>query len=212
MKRPLKEQLRHARQQVRALRESAADASANPGAAPPSIPLQSEPDFPSLFPDIVPLKPSGRHLPVVKKPSPHPKRQSLHAPTRGDIERALLFEASHWFEPVDQPHQHARPGQPHGTLRKLRNGHWPVAAELDLHGLDRHQAHDVLAVFLHRARQRGVCVRIIHGKGFGSDGQPVLKRMVRTWLGQHPDVLAFCETRPEDGGGGAVMVLLRRHP
>jgi DNA-nicking Smr family endonuclease len=37
----------------------------------------------------------------------------------------------------------------------------------------------------------------------------VLKRKVAGWLAQRDAVLAFVQARPEDGGGGAVMVLLR---
>jgi DNA-nicking Smr family endonuclease len=82
-----------------------------------------------------------------------------------------------------------------------------VCAELDLHGMNRTEAQDNIAVFLHRTRRLGNCVRIIHGKGISSRGEPVLKRMTRTWLTHHPDVLAFCET----SGGGALLVLLRRN-
>jgi DNA-nicking Smr family endonuclease len=37
----------------------------------------------------------------------------------------------------------------------------------------------------------------------------VLKRKIGNWLGQRDEVLAFVQARPEDGGGGAVMVLLK---
>lgn len=117
---------------------------------------------------------------------------------------------SGWFEPTETESRFSRPGQPVHTLKKLKAGHWPVSAELDLHGLNRHTAQDALAVFLHQARKKGVCVRIIHGKGFGSQGEPVLKRMTRNWLQQHPDVLAFCEAGSPGGGSGALMVLLKR--
>jgi len=32
---------------------------------------------------------------------------------------------------------------------------------------------------------------------------------VGSWLAQIDDVLAFCQAMPEEGGSGAVMVLLR---
>ena len=41
------------------------------------------------------------------------------------------------------------------------------------------------------------------------NAEPVLKRKVGNWLGQRDEVLAFVQARPEDGGGGAVMVLLK---
>jgi DNA-nicking Smr family endonuclease len=56
-------------------------------------------------------------------------------------------------------------------------------------------------------------VRVIHGKGRRSpNGEPVLKRRVIGWLAQRGDVLAFCEARPEHGGSGAMVVLLKAGP
>jgi DNA-nicking Smr family endonuclease len=53
-------------------------------------------------------------------------------------------------------------------------------------------------------------VRIIHGKGYGSREQaPVLKSRLNHWLREQQDVLAFCSSRRDQGGTGAVNVLLR---
>ncbi|MGA1473369.1 MAG: Smr/MutS family protein, partial [Burkholderiaceae bacterium] len=54
------------------------------------------------------------------------------------------------------------------------------------------------------------CLRIVHGKGLGSEGRtPVLKSKVRSWLMQLNEVLAFCQAPAHEGGSGAVIVLLR---
>jgi DNA-nicking Smr family endonuclease len=37
----------------------------------------------------------------------------------------------------------------------------------------------------------------------------VLKARVGSWLSQRGEVLAFCQAKPEDGGSGAVLVLLK---
>ena len=51
---------------------------------------------------------------------------------------------------------------------------------------------------------------MIHGKGLGSVArEPVLKGKVLRWLVQRDEVLAFCQARPNDGGAGALLVLLR---
>jgi len=104
-----------------------------------------------------------------------------------------------------------RPGLSHQTLRRLRRGHWGIQAQLDLHGYTRDEALRELIEFLDDSHRRGFrCVRVIHGKGLGSRNQePVLKARIGGWLSQRTDVLAFCQARPEDGGGGAVLVLLR---
>jgi len=50
----------------------------------------------------------------------------------------------------------------------------------------------------------------VHGKGLGSPGrQPVLKDKVRRWLVQSDRVLAFVQARADEGGHGAVVVLLQ---
>jgi len=53
------------------------------------------------------------------------------------------------------------------------------------------------------------CVRVVHGKGLGSPGKvPVLKGKVHSWLIQKNEVLAFVQARADEGGAGAVVVLL----
>ena len=100
-----------------------------------------------------------------------------------------------------------RDGYPRDTLRKLRRGHWVVEAELDLHGMNRYEARQAVSEFLHRKLR---CVRIIHGKGLGSrQREPVLKGLLRRWL-VRADVLAFSQAPANQGGSGAVLVLLKR--
>lgn len=106
---------------------------------------------------------------------------------------------------------YVRPGVPHQTLRRLRRGHWQIQANLDLHGFTRDEARQELSVFLDACAHRMLrCVRVIHGKGLSSKNrEPVLKTRIGNWLLQRDDVLAFCQARAEDGGGGAILVLLK---
>jgi DNA-nicking Smr family endonuclease len=54
------------------------------------------------------------------------------------------------------------------------------------------------------------CVRVIHGKGIGSPGRfGILRTLVRGWLSRRVEVLAYCQARPNDGGDGALYVLLQ---
>src|SRR3954470_20394504 len=96
------------------------------------------------------------------------------------------------------------------VLRKLRRGHWVVEDELDLHGMNRHMAAISVTDFLRQCRQRRLgCVRIIHGKGRGShQREPVLKGLLRKWLVRQ-DVLAFSQAPANQGGSGAVLLLLK---
>ncbi|RXZ42161.1 Smr/MutS family protein [Crenobacter cavernae] len=208
---PLKDQLKGAQERVRAAARTRSAVKA-PAEPEPPIKPDTEPDFRTLFKDVRPLKASGKVPHKPPRPSAKPRFGHGHAATTETHQAAMLQHMSAWFEPAEIDVRHSRDGMPGNTLRRLKHGHWPVVAELDLHGLDRYAAQDRLVVFLHRARERGVCVRIIHGKGLSSNGEPVLKRMVRQWLKSHPDVLAFCEADDRCGGSGALMVLLKtRH-
>jgi DNA-nicking Smr family endonuclease len=104
-----------------------------------------------------------------------------------------------------------RNGLSNQILKKLRRGYWATQDHLDLHGLRAEEARTLLVSFLNDALKHGLrCVRIVHGKGLRSrNAEPVLKRKIGNWLGQRDEVLAFVQARPEDGGGGAVMVLLK---
>ncbi len=97
------------------------------------------------------------------------------------------------------------------TLRKLRRGQWPIQDSLDLHGLHNDVARKLLLQFLHDATQHSLrCVCVIHGKGWHTEGgEGILKSRTRHWLTQCAEVLAFCEAPPQEGGAGAVKVLLR---
>jgi DNA-nicking Smr family endonuclease len=107
-----------------------------------------------------------------------------------------------------------RDGVAREVLRQLRGGHWVIQDELDLHGLTSAEARPLVVEFLNECRRDGIrCVRIIHGKGLRSKNQePVLKKKMVAWLAQRDEVLAFCQARVTEGGGGAVVVLLRGTP
>ncbi len=92
----------------------------------------------------------------------------------------------------------------------MKKGRMKTECELDLHGMTSIEARGELVRFIDAARGAGMkVVGIIHGKGHGSGGEPVLKSRARNWLVQMPEVLAFCEAKPQNGGSGALVVLLK---
>lgn len=120
------------------------------------------------------------------------------------------FDASTLLE-TDDALSFRRPGVGIDVARKLRRGEWSIQSEIDLHGLRTDDAREALAGFLREAMRQGLrCVRVVHGKGLGSPGRtPVLKGKVHSWLVQKNEVLAFVQARGDEGGAGAVVVLLK---
>ena len=86
-----------------------------------------------------------------------------------------------------------------------------VQAQIDLHGLISDEARGYVAEFLSHCKKKNIrCVRIVHGKGLGSrNREPILKHKLRNWLIQKDEVIAYAQAKPEDGGSGAVIVLLK---
>ena len=96
------------------------------------------------------------------------------------------------------------------VLKKLAQRFWRLEADLDLHGMTIDQARPRLAAFLTQCVAYDArCVRIVHGKGYGSpDARPILRDKVRAWLVGSNDVRAFAQASERDGGAGATVVLL----
>jgi DNA-nicking Smr family endonuclease len=95
------------------------------------------------------------------------------------------------------------------SMKKLRRH--AIQDRLDLHGLSSDAARVLLQEFLqHACEQTLRCVLVIHGKGINSKaGVAILKIRTRHWLMQHDSVLAYCDALENQGGSGAVLVLLR---
>ena len=150
------------------------------------------------------------------KHAPPPVTPLLPRPRQSEAdERAVLAELLDAPDPEllesGDTLSYRAPGVQDGVLRKLRRGQFRVEKELDLHGLSRDKAREIVGRFLaycqdHRLR----CVRIIHGKGNGSPNSgPVIKTLLDGWLRRRKEVVAFCSARPTDGGTGAIYLLLR---
>jgi len=107
---------------------------------------------------------------------------------------------------------YSRPGFQKKAFNKLRNGQYVVEARLDLHGMIVVEAKKNLASFIQHCHAKGYrCIKIIHGKGLGSkDGKAIIKSKLNYWLQQREDTLAFCSALPNDGGTGAIYLLLRK--
>ncbi len=159
---------------------------------------------------VAPLREHGKVAQLPEPPAPVPVQRQL------DEQRVLREAISDEFDAatlldVDDAMSFRRPGIGTDVTRKLRRGEWSIQGEIDLHGLRREEARERLAAFIRTAHRDGLrCVRIVHGKGLGSPGKtPVLKGKVHSWLVQKNEVLAFVQARADEGGAGAVVVLLK---
>jgi|SRR5690554_1197717 DNA-nicking Smr family endonuclease len=146
------------------------------------------------------------------KPKPIPRQFIL------DERQALADSLSDDYIPAHELESgdellYLREGHSPNILSKLRRGHWVVQGAIDLHGLYADEARAYVAEYLTECKKRGLrCIRIIHGKGLGSKNrEPVLKHKLRSWLMQRDEVIAYAQAKPQDGGSGAVIVLLKAY-
>lgn len=140
------------------------------------------------------------------KPKPIPRQAQL------DDEQVKQDMLSDHFDHIETGEElsYHQDGIQKTVLRKLKRGQFTIEDELDLHGHRKDEARAEVYNFLKYAKaNRKKCVRIIHGRALSNASGAVLKPLVNTWLRQTKDVLAFCSARPQDGGAGAVYVLIK---
>ena len=160
--------------------------------------------------DVVPIRVANRAKVSGPRPLPLPKQRladeeaALKASLSDEIDIERLLD-------TDESLSFRQPGLGIEVVRKLRRGEWSIQAQLDLHGLRSDEARLALVGFLSESLSNNMrCLRVIHGKGLGSiNKEPVLKGKVLKWLIQRDEVMAFCQARPNDGGSGALLILLR---
>jgi len=166
--------------------------------------------FSEAVKDVRPLPTDDRIIHPPTKPKPIPKRlarDALHTPVDSLSDHYIpAFELEAGEEML-----YLREGHSPDILRKLRRGKWVVQANIDLHGLISDQARLYVSTFISDCKKRGIrCIRIVHGKGLSSrNREPILKQKLRGWLMQKDEVIAYAQAKPEDGGSGAVIVLLK---
>jgi len=135
-------------------------------------------------------------------PVPHQRRRDEMAALAESLEGPLSIDDA---LDTGEDLSFLRDGMSRQVLRRLRRGHWAIQDGIDLHGLNRDQATANVVDFLNQCLARGLrCVRIVHGKGLG-----ILKAKLRKWLPQREEVLAYCQAPANDGGSGALLVLLK---
>ena len=95
----------------------------------------------------------------------------------------------------------------HRVFEDLKQGKIRWFEAVDLHGCTVEQARAAVLQVIQMAKNENQnVVKIVHGKG----PDAILKTYVNGWLRQHRDVLAFVSAPENQGGTGAVLVLIKR--
>lgn len=142
------------------------------------------------------------------------QQRLLHA-TGPDLPDSLPLLTSDHYVPAwleSDPCEYSSPACGTDVLRYLKQGRWVIMGNLDLHGARLDEARLLVNEFIQDCLEHRLkCVRIVHGVGYGSSRRegPILLPVVRRWLSQMQDVLAYVECSPREGGKGAVKILLR---
>jgi len=113
------------------------------------------------------------------------------------LERYLPDAAN--LEGKDAPSNQRQPDAPHPDRL-------PIQASIDLHGQTLEQARRSVDKFLKESANRGLRkILIIHGKGSG-----ILQTGIRDYLEGHPLAGRRTIARREEGGSGALVVIVRQ--
>lgn len=163
---------------------------------------------PLRHPDVVlhgPTSTAVRHDPILQE-----RRRHAEGTPAPNVVLTPVSDQYTSAQAESNDRQYRNPACGTDVMRNLIKGKWPITASLDLHGANVDQARERLDNFLSSCLEHQLkCVRIVHGVGYGSKGDPLLPRTVRLWLRQLDAVLSYVECAEHEGGQGAVKLLLR---
>ncbi len=98
--------------------------------------------------------------------------------------------------------------------KRFKKGKMAIEGSLDLHGCNLTQAAGIFTQYIASSRKQGLrVVRIITGHAAGRGGEGALRAELPKWVNlpeNHQHILAFIQAPPEQGGKGAVLLLLRK--
>ncbi len=148
---------------------------------------------------------------ALKKVDIHSVSESAHA-EKNHIQSYEDVEIESEFLPHETI-EYSKPGIQHKQLLQLKKGKIPISASIDLHEKNRIEARELLVHCIYNAQQNHhKCIKIVHGKGNSTPENiyPIMKNYTYSLLKKHQEVLAFCSAKYNDGGTGAVYVLLKK--
>lgn len=130
---------------------------------------------------------------------------------QGEDQRFRL-EPDQLVNPLD-PICWKRDGVQEGVFRNLRLGKYSADARLDLLNRPLAECVEEVPAFIRQCYRLGLRTVIIsHGRGRSRDSLANrLKSCLMLWLPKIDEVLAFHSTQPQQGGLGAIYLLLRKN-
>jgi len=141
-------------------------------------------------------------IPKLVKPTPHKQKNTFTSPAS-------------WLHGSPLSAESVSSAIDGSTAEKLKRGKFTIDGRLDLHGYTADAAYTQLIHFISNGFMQGKrCLLVITGKGLRPDGSHgIIRESVPKWLNE-PDmrqyILAFRYAKTQDGGEGALYVLLRR--
>ena len=174
-------------------------------------------DFAALKEALKGVKPIAQERADIERPSSKVDSRSIDYRRQAAMEQDELVvdglsSTQNELLSAEESVLFAMPGVQERLLKRMQAGHLPWEAGLDLHGFTIDMAREELHLFIKECRRKGDrTLLIVHGKAYTDPGKPALmKTYVTGWLQQTDGVIAFCSAQPQDGGTGALYVLLKR--
>tara|TARA_B110000967_G_C18821445_1_gene528933 strand:- start:473 stop:1006 length:534 start_codon:yes stop_codon:yes gene_type:complete len=164
--------------------------------------------------DVKPLKIKSKLIDItLKKPKPRPIARQLIQDEKNVLIESLSDEYIADGVELDDDSSYLRSGHSPDIIKRLKRGYWTIQGSIDLHGMISKEAKEYIVDYIQECKRKKIrCIRIIHGKGYGSKNkEPVLKKKVRNWLMQKDEVIAYSEAPRHDGGSGVAIVLLKEY-
>lgn len=182
----------------------------------PAAVVEPPPDDEALFRQAVEgVQPISGACRIVAEPPVNREVVSEDSEVLAELFDLVSGQGSFQLTETEEYVEGARLGLDPRLVTRLRRGEFAIQAHLDLHGMIQSAARAALTEFILASTRKGLrTVLVVHGRGRGSPGgQPILKHATAQWLSHGTlsgYVLAFTTARPQDGGAGAMCVLLRR--
>lgn len=163
--------------------------------------------------DVRPLKTTDKlHFTDAAKDDEAARHRRASADTDERLEALSINPAELECCKAEYAVEFAREGVQEAVLKLLRQGRYEAKTREDFRGLRLADARKRLLAMIDGAMYRGERnLLLVCGKGGGTPPlEALMKSALVTWLKRLPEVQAFYSATREDGGAGALYVMLKK--